>query len=97
MTYIPRVTCEPCGQNMDCLKNSVTVRTTARGEPYYLVKADRWVCPKCKHEVLVGFAGGPLLVRHEPEFAAYPYDVTVELELPSEYVNAQIAERRAAR
>ena len=84
MTYIPRVTCEPCGQNMRVLKNDVAVRATSEGNPYYIVRADRWGCPKCGHEVLTGFAGGPTDRNFEPGFADRPFNVTVELGMPLE-------------
>jgi len=82
MTYIPRVVCGSCGQNMRCLTNEVAARATTAGAPYYIVQCDRWGCPKCDHEVLVGFASRPTHRASDPDFGARPYDTTIELEMP---------------
>lgn len=39
-------------------------------QPYKLWIADLWECPDCGHELIAGWATGPLLEHYQPEFNA---------------------------
>jgi hypothetical protein len=37
-------------------------------DDYKLWMGDKWRCPGCDHEIVVGFGREPLAVQHEPTF-----------------------------
>jgi hypothetical protein len=48
--------------------NGVQVVEIVKGEPYQVWDADKWKCPKCGIEVMVGFGAGAWLHRGESGF-----------------------------
>jgi len=48
--------CVKCSVNMRCEKNGVEVLDIASFGPYKIWAADKYKCPKCGNEVVVGFA-----------------------------------------
>ncbi len=54
--------CVPCEVEYRCVKNEVVVVDHADGEEAQAWFADKWGCPTCGHEIVIGFAQGPFAV-----------------------------------
>jgi hypothetical protein len=61
-----RPICVECRVEYSCEKNEVLVNDPAVGEfPATYWYADRWICPGCNHQVIVGRGKGLLLSGKE--------------------------------
>jgi DNA-directed RNA polymerase subunit RPC12/RpoP len=62
--YVPRTT----GLEMKPEKNGVYVIEMADFGPYKVWMADLWICPKCGHKVIGGFAVHPIREHYQDGF-----------------------------
>ena len=76
MTYIPRAVCVRCRRPYKPQKNGIVVHVYERntltaapiiGDYCYSIDADRWICPGCGHEVIIGFAMKPFNFNYESD------------------------------
>jgi hypothetical protein len=77
---MPRPVCVPCARFYRPQKNGfrltegmpnyngATPGLEGSWRPYKLWIADKWRCPDCGHEIVVGFANDPVAIQHEPNF-----------------------------
>jgi DNA-directed RNA polymerase subunit RPC12/RpoP len=78
MTYIPRAVCVKCKRDYRVTKNEVVIHMlTGEGSYCYSVMSDKWACPSCGHEVLIGFALQPF-VRSSQTDGKIPYNLKDE-------------------
>lgn len=69
MPHIPRAICVECLSEMKCEENGVQVEMLLKDEsPYYKVYADKWKCPYCGKEILIGFAEHPYMEHFELDY-----------------------------
>jgi len=54
--------CVRCGRHMRLKKIGILVKETGNSEGNQVWSSDMWECPKCKHQVLLGFGQEPLTV-----------------------------------
>jgi len=62
-----RPVCAPCQVEMEPERNGVGVVDYADFGPVNLWDADLWECPKCGHQIVTGFGGGPISRHYEEE------------------------------
>ena len=69
--------CVPCGREMKCEKNGVVAleKTSEKGEPYKIFLYDKWKCPGCDHEVLVGH--GDPIYTYDKDFERFNKEVEI--------------------
>ena len=65
-----RPVCVQCKQTMRCAKNEVTAIQLDAGEDYALYSSDKYACPGCGHEVLVGF-GQTIATRYDQHWRVH--------------------------
>ena len=63
-----RPVCVSCNVEMRVQKNGVVVLDHASYGEYAITEADLWRWPKCKHDVVLGFAMFPYARHHEEHF-----------------------------
>lgn len=73
MTYIPRAICVRCRRPYRPEKNGIVAhvyekRIDGANTYYYSIEADKWRCPRCGHEVIVGFATNPFNFNYESDY-----------------------------
>lgn len=65
-----RPVCVACKVEMRPAKNDYCVEEMAdESTPYRLWFADKWACPSCNVEVVMGFAKEPWAEHFDPEYA----------------------------
>jgi hypothetical protein len=67
--------CVACQIEMRPAKNGFVVELMASGESYQKWSTDKWACPNCGFEVVVGFARKPLAERFESGYAHHKTDL----------------------
>ena len=85
MTYIPRAVCLRCKKPYKVEKNGVIVHAHAKIGYYYSIETDKWKCPECGHEIIVGFAQRPFNMNYEsagkkPDIPSNREIVDIDLE-----------------
>ena len=60
--------CVPCGRFYRPEKNGVLFVEALDGTPYKLWSGDKWKCPNCGSEVIVGSGLEPISEHYEPDF-----------------------------
>jgi len=80
--------CVPCGLTMRCQKNGVIVE-----EPQgWRWKADRYACPNCGRQIVVGFGAEPLPADY-PEPTTHHFAYAMPQELAAIAAETQRTER----
>ena len=64
-----RPVCVECGLEMRPEKNGVGLLDMAEFGAYQIWDADKWKCPSCGKEIIVGFGNNPVSQHFEPEFS----------------------------
>ena len=54
---------------MSVAQNGQVVETYSNGAPYQMWEGDRWSCPKCAAEVVIGFGSYPIGEHFQPDYA----------------------------
>jgi hypothetical protein len=67
--------CVDCQIEMEPRKNHYVVEVMAGAEPYQKIAADKFGCPNCNIEVVVGFANKPLAECWQPEYQTHVTDL----------------------
>ncbi len=67
--------CVDCQIDMMPLKNNFVVEIMAGAEPYQKVAADKFGCPNCNIEVVVGFAPKPLAESWQAHYGVEKADL----------------------
>jgi hypothetical protein len=70
-----RPVCVACQIEMRCEKNGVGIVEMIHvdggsAEPYRLWSADRWRCPGCGQQMVVGYGREPMAEQYQPDFMA---------------------------
>lgn len=60
--------CVKCKVEFQPEKNGVGLVDYAQDRPYKIWDADKWRCPGCGYEIVVGFAERPIAIHHEEHF-----------------------------
>jgi len=67
-----RPVCGICNVEMQCEKTGAHwVTYSKRDEPYQIYRCDKFICPKCKAQVLVGFGNSPVKEHYQDGFESY--------------------------
>ena len=74
---VPRPICVPCGREMHPEQNGCEVQINAVFGPYEIWSGDKWKCPTCGTEIVVGFGFKPMASHFESGFDAYRKNVNV--------------------
>lgn len=82
MPDIPRAVCLKCKKPFKPEKNGVTMRAHSKLGYYYSIQVDKWKCPQCGQEILVGFADQPTHFNYQGKMPkATPGIETVDIRL----------------
>ncbi len=66
---MPRPLCVPCKLEMRCLENDIAVTFCGgSGKPWRIFNGDKWGCPECLAEIVVGWAPQPAGKVGQPAF-----------------------------
>ena len=67
---MPKLVCVPCKRDYKIIKsgNYVVEMFLDPPQPYKIQNGDRWECPKCGHQIIAGFAHGPLAEHFQDNF-----------------------------
>jgi DNA-directed RNA polymerase subunit RPC12/RpoP len=60
--------CAKCNKEMRVVKNGVGVLDMADFGPCKIWDADKWKCPTCGYEIIVGFGQGPIREHFQDDF-----------------------------
>ena len=63
-----RPVCPPCQVEMRPERNGVGLLDYADFGPYQLWDTDLWECPKCHHQIVIGFGDSPMYSHWESSF-----------------------------
>ena len=67
--------CVDCRVEMECKKNAFVVELMTTDKPYQKFSSDKWACPNCSFEVVVGRALKPLAEAWQPTYNAEKADL----------------------
>ena len=67
--------CVDCQIEMRCIKNAIVMELMCSDRPYRKFHADKWGCPNCSIEVVVGFAFKPSAEASLPGYHLEPADL----------------------
>jgi hypothetical protein len=77
-----RPICVPCSRTMNAEKNGVCFTTIfSDGRRYQLWSGDKWKCPDCKAEIIVGVGQSPIAEHYERNFAEKCAALAPEIEV----------------
>ena len=80
MSIGPGMACASCQTYYAARQNGVYVlETMDDGTPYKVWQADLYECPSCGHQLVAGYAGQALAVKHEDNFNFYLEQVDVTI------------------
>lgn len=66
---MPSPVCVSCATEMRPEKNGFKfVTITSQSDPYQVWKCDKWKCPQCETEVLIGFGQKPIAEYYQEYF-----------------------------
>lgn len=73
---MPRPICVDCQVEMEPVKNAFIVELMAADKPYQKFSSDKWACPNCQFEVVVGFGQKPVAEHYQKDrYASYLTDL----------------------
>ena len=82
--------CVDCQLEMRAAKNGFVIELMAADQPYQKFSSDKFACPNCGFEVVVGVAIHPIAEHWQPGYAAEVADLQVWGSLKDQQTFAEV-------